>query len=481
MIGINLAKVAPWSPEIPFVNPFKTSRWAWSIKGFPQIVEGLDERGWIEALQPPEPGVKAVALLFEGMDKDSPRSGRWICHYEGEGEITYRLGARKIAGESIPGRDVIQVGLATVFIEITSLKENPIRNIWLEKEGQPAGLGFFNPDFLEVIKPFKVIRFMDWQKINDSTQKEWSDRPVPQDAQWTIKGAPLEVMVSLVNRLDVDPWFNMPHMATDDYVLNFAEYIRDNLGLGRKVYIEYTNEDWNSIFPQSAWIEEQAKSEGVKRFEWFARRTAQIINICKEVLGNRVIGVLATQAAWPGLGRSTIDFLRRTGGFCSIDAIAIAPYFGHYLGDPRFLEQTEKMTLDEMFQELTDGKILNLQGKPIAPQGALKIAYRNMDAYSKLCQENGKALVAYEGGQHLAGFGRARSSKRLMDLFVAANRDPRMGEIYQEYLQYWRKAGGGVFCHFNSVTRPTGSGSWGAMENLLDRENPKYRALLGAL
>jgi hypothetical protein len=39
-------------------------------------------------------------------------------------------------------------------------------------------------------------------------------------------------------------WINIPAMANDDYVLNAAKLIKDNLDESVNVYVEYSNELW---------------------------------------------------------------------------------------------------------------------------------------------------------------------------------------------------------------------------------------------
>ena len=53
----------------------------------------------------------------------------------------------------------------------------------------------FNPDFLEGVKKYKVIRFMDWQRTNKSPfGASWADRPLPSNQFYTgDAGVPLEV------------------------------------------------------------------------------------------------------------------------------------------------------------------------------------------------------------------------------------------------------------------------------------------------
>jgi hypothetical protein len=92
----------------------------------------------------------------------------------------------------------------------------------------------------------------------------------------------------------------------------------------------------------------------------------------------------------------------------------------------------------------------------------------------------GLDLVAYEGGQHLVGTGEALNNQQLAALFIAANRHPRMRELYLEYLNQWREVGGGLFNHWNDVYPYNMFGSWGAIEyqNQDPATAPKYQALM---
>ncbi len=76
----------------------------------------------------------------------------------------------------------------------------------------------------------------------------------------------------------------------------------------------------------------------------------------------------------------------------------------------------------------------------------------------------GLKVLAYEGGQHLVGVGGAENNEKLMDLFIAANRAPRMKDIYLEYLRAWKDAGGDMFMIFSSTGAPSKWGSWGILE-----------------
>ena len=70
------------------------------------------------------------------------------------------------------------------------------------------------------------------------------------DATWSRKGVPIEVMMALSTRLRAEPWVNIPHLADDDYVSRFASLVLEALPDDFRVWVEYSNEVWNSQFSQ---------------------------------------------------------------------------------------------------------------------------------------------------------------------------------------------------------------------------------------
>jgi hypothetical protein len=87
-------------------------------------------------------------------------------------------------------------------------------------------------------------------------------------------------------------------------------------------------------------------------------------------------------------------------------------------------------------------------------------------------------LLAYEGGQHLVGVGSVQNNPSVTNLFVAANRDPRMGDLYQRMLESWHNSGGGLFMHYASVGQYGRYGSWGVLESMGQQTSPKLEALI---
>ena len=116
---------------------------------------------------------------------------------------------------------------------------------------------------------------------------------------------------------------------------------------------------------------------------------------------------------------------------------------------------------------------------PNSPEGgALALAYRNMEAYAELAEDEDLPLLAYEGGQHLVGTNGLENNQAITDLFIAANRDPRMGEIYRDYLEQWSDTRGDLFVNFSDIKTPSKWGSWGALDSVYQESSPKYDAII---
>ena len=84
------------------------------------------------------------------------------------------------------------------------------------------------------------FRYMDWTATNNSPVSMWQSRPKPTDQTQADRGIALEYQIAHANQTQTHPWFNIPHLATDDYVRNAATMIRDQLATGLVARIEYS-------------------------------------------------------------------------------------------------------------------------------------------------------------------------------------------------------------------------------------------------
>lgn len=534
-LGINLEAVVDFSSVYPFTDFFKQSRpWITASQTVFDTDDAdqldLDEDGWVRSLpacNAGNPQQFCIARTVINSAGAAYPSGRYLVLYEGSGTISYGLGAQKVPGESSPGRDVIEVEGRSIWqLDITSTAAPPnhLRNIRVLPPGFDPALGVvpvFHPDFLAELQPYRAIRFMDWMETNGggfsgraNDQQVFSQRPRVAQAHYSREGGvPLEVMIALANASGGEPWFTLPQRVNDDYVTRFADIVRDQLAAGRRVYVEYSNEVWNSAFPQGAEIEARGNAlygalgdPFIRRLNAHGQRTAEICSLFKAAFGaeaSRVTCVLGAQAANAFTQTEAADCpvaiqagARTTPCRDDIDAVAIAPYFGNYTNVPANEIEIQTWTLDQLFNELNfGGQLANNFNTPCTENGpafsgrvvggrctvsATEEVGLWMDNHFVAARSRGLSMIAYEGGQHLVGVFGVENNAAITDLFVAANRDLRMGEIYESYLGNWKARGGELFAVFSLSFSYGRFGSWGMVEQLGQLPRPPKAAAVDA-
>jgi hypothetical protein len=516
-LGTNLTSVTDYSPQLPFIDLFKISR-AWFTQCAPGQDPGctngnawdtgeaqsldLDSSGWVRSLPSRASApIFTMAATYWDVPAQFP-AGRYIVRYEGEGTIEYGLGAAKDASRSTTRRDVVSVDPSNggILLRITSIDPNNngnyIRNITVVRESDEQLLpaNRFSASFLSQLYPYQALRFMDWMRTNDSSNATWGARALSTDARYSSdKGVPAEVMIDLANTTDKAPWFTLPHQADDSYIQSFAALARATLRADLPVYVEYSNEVWNDAFSQGSWVQARgeaawpggAESGFTKRINYYGRRAAEICDLWKAAFSDdpgRVVCVVASQAANSWTASEALSCPLWNQGPCAahgISALAIAPYFGDYLGQEVAKSEVRSWTglsdggISSIFTELRSGS--RLSGGPSG--GALSQSFGWIEENKRVADANGVSLVTYEGGQHLVGIGSAGDDDSITALFTNANRDSRLGDLYNDYLSGWSNRGGGVFMHFTDITDYSKYGSWGALERIGQTSSPKYNAL----
>ncbi|MDY0356138.1 MAG: hypothetical protein RBR19_09690 [Sedimentisphaerales bacterium] len=474
-LGINLGGVTYWSSEIVFVDLFKHSQTFKSQAPGKGYAQGgpldLTDDGYVRSLA--GGGHFADSIVLSQPTLGYPE-GIYTCLYDGRGKIAFAYGVETV--EERPGRVRIHVradqNLLTLRVTETD-PSDPVRHIRVILPGfeQTYDEQPFHPDFLKRWERFSTLRFMDFQRTNDSKQTHWSDRATPAfQTQGDDAGVALEYMIRLSNTLGADPWFCMPHMASDDYVRSFAEMVKARLAPGLKIYVEYSNECWNGIFAQARYCRDKGKEMGLSdndyqaQLRYYSKRSVEIFRIWEEVFGDadRLVRVLAAQSANPWTSEQVMDFER---AYEHADALGIAPYFGNALGDPKRQDEVAQITVDEVLDRCAE----------FIAEGNTTIARQ-----AKLATQRGLRLVAYEGGQHLVGHSGAENNEKMTELFHAANRHPRMKQLYLNYLAGWKQHGGTLMSIFSSMGTYSKWGSWGLLEyhGQDPAEAPKYQAVI---
>lgn len=475
-LGINLAGPADYGTELPFVDVFRLSREWISQEQGKEFGQGpklsLDKHGWVARL---EPACWAETPLCTIEGGHYP-SGEYTVLYEGSGTIDVS-GAASIAA-SKPGEIKIKVDSRGGGFFLKLMKTDPdnhVRNIRVIMPGfvETHQKNPWHPKFLERWQGVDCLRFMDLMLTNNSTIKTFDDRPKIDDATYTKKGVPVELLCDLANRVGADAWFCMPHQADDEYVRGVAKLVKERLDPKRKAYIEYSNEVWNGMFEQTKF----AGDEGLKLkfadkhweagWRYTAHRSKQIFAIWEKEFGgrNRLVRVLASQSVVPYISEQILNF---DGAGRQADALAIAPYIGFNVSPD------EKPTSDEVAQWSVDQVFDHLE------KTALPEAIKAMHEQKEVADKFGVRLIAYEGGQHLVGVKGGEDNEKVTELFKKTNAHERMGKLYERYFDAWIKEGGDLFCYFSSISQWSKWGSWGLLQFHDDdpRQSPKYKAVM---
>ncbi len=504
-LGINLDSVKDWNPDHAFIDVFKKSR-DWMTRnsdGSGSWNSGLaseiprDANGW--PTQAPFFSSRAVASQIVHTIITVSEAGAYVCRYEGRGEFSINA-----SGLSKPLTIVADSAGVKQFTFDVALDADGQATIWLEilvtqpddylKNFQMITPGFqadadamtFHPRYKENLQNFQVLRFMDWGQTNASPVVHWQDRTRPEhNTQARSSGVALEYIARLANELEKDVWICIPHMADDDYVTQAARLLRDNLTYNLKIYLEYSNETWNTAYPfgtdglgQTDWVQDQGQRLGLDVNRWIAGhkytalRSAQVWQLFEKKFystADRVIKVLGSQAANVSVSQMRINTLldpnlNPTG--LLPDALAIAPYFGNHIADQLVTENTvESISTDAILDIAADDIYMNTAAAVIEHQ--------------ELAIAHGLWLITYEGGQHLAGTMGNENNDVLTDKLIAANRHPLMYDLYINYLDTLMDSGICLFNHFAYIAAPSKWGAWGSLEYLLQPIElaPKFEAL----
>ncbi|TCM20822.1 hypothetical protein EDF56_102485 [Novosphingobium sp. PhB165] len=443
VIGVNLYGLLTYNRQPVFANLIEQGEWfssrgqSWKQMGDSQ----LDPSGWVKWLNPGETAPHLLALPGAPFRPETVR-----CTFTGKGELQAGGVARVQDSDAHSlTLDLQPTGnpeeLAWIELVRTD-PQDPLKNIDCRKVGTLADARF-DPDFLAFLKGFRVIRFLDWQRVNDNAPVSWATRTLPGSAsQVSAAGASIEDMVDVANATGADPWFLMPYNADADYVRHFAQLVRARLSPKRTVYVEFGNEVWNDYFDAAQQAQREGLAQGLgagdpmrARMERYAERMEETMKVWTSVYADRpsaLVRVCSTQHANSSLARMVLGH-RDTARW--VDALATAPYIwfdlkGYHAGD-----------VDRVFAGLP---------------GAVDRTMAMADENKAIAAEYGKRYIAYEGGQHLITDD--------LDLARAIQRDPRMGAIYARYLEGWRQRFGDTMVLYASTTPIAGYGSWGLRE-----------------
>lgn len=317
-LGVNIAYTSPNDPTLIFADTVRQAaafQRNSSYLSFNAPVP-VDAQGW--------PTTDATLPLWS-----EPREpeGTYLLSFTGQAQVTDWLAVGGFAAGGVPYGQTLPAGVgydpstntttaqwivpattsttSGAFIGFVNSRRTPasavgsgVTNVQIMRPlargsstSHPPG-ELFTADFKKLVANFTVIRYMDYLATYANNQHVWSDRVKPTDRTqyqvqagygWQGKGGAWEYAVELANETGKDMWINLPLLVDDDYVTRLAQllaYGSDGtnpytapqanpayppLNAGLKVYVEYSNEIWNTYFPMyhtNAVLAQQAVAAG---------------------------------------------------------------------------------------------------------------------------------------------------------------------------------------------------------------------------
>ncbi len=526
-MAIGLAGINDWSVQQPFLDVMKTARpWIghrpgrWGGVEYAELLRTglLDAYGWPMRI-PRHLGSIGTLILTDLPEQAVSLTGRYRLRFEGRGIVevagrasNVRYGKGEVTFDFAPGPGSVDIRIQRSDPAGDGDHVRNISVVKLARAGAYDSGAVFNPDWLARIRGFRVVRLMDWMATNDSTQSQWENRPKVSDFSWAVKGVPLEIMLALSQEIDVDVWFNMPHLADDDYVRRFAMQVQKHLPQGRQAYVEFSNEVWNWQFDQTRWADAQALARwGAKDagMQYYGVRAAEVARVWSGVFDGtdamRLVNVISSQTGWLGLEQMVLEAplrLANTRPAGAFDAYAVSGYFGGILGtetrapavrgwiaDSR---QAAEAAARSLTGEARQDYILHhqydaaaaLAGRELRDGGVsgdatdtlADLLGKTLPYHAEVAQTYGLRLIMYEGGSHVTGIGANVDDPELAAFFIHFNYTPEMGMLYDQLIAGWYQLGGELFNAYADVRAPSKWGSWGALRYLSD-QNPRWDAL----
>lgn len=283
---------------------------------------------------------------------------------------------------------------------------------------------------LDLLKPFGVIRFLDWMGTNGNGEGE----------------APAD-MVDLCNATGAAPWFPIPDLWSDLRVREFFRFVAANLHRDLPVYVEPSNELWNNEFGQSHRIREGGQKGNPIEHDKWAALADRIFAIAREELGNRAVLVLAGQETNLWHTEQVLPLLT-----VKPDAISSAAYIGN-----------------KAHEEADDvAGIVAYCEKDLARKS------EDRREWAALAKDEGMAYLIYEGGLHPM----PKDSISVAMLREFAGSDDA-GRLTAENIDDAFEAGAEVFCIYSLLTPWNQWGAFGHLE-YYDEPTPRYEAAVEA-
>jgi hypothetical protein len=436
----------------------------------------VDDKGWLTEL-PVVDGVQQAVVANVFYTKILP-AGNYIVEWKGEGKLTTYSDVESLGDNKYrikwEGSSATNESGISLIIEETDPNNtgNNIRDIQIyqEKHADLIAMGEkFDPKWFQAIDDFRVLRTHDWQGTNFSKVTEPTTNDFTSDQAFWVRdgrGMPIELLVETANQARSDLWINIPHMATDKYMEEVAKYVKTNLDKDLRVYVEYTNEYWTTIFDQHPYLNDKGKElfgdAPFANAQAYGARASEMTKIFKDVFGSenkRLYPTVTLSSDAFGTAEAltmltTPDYVAK-GGVSPLDAgiryLATDGYLSWFNSDPYAdgLVDEWMKEADGGFKSARDFLLDQLKNELVP----------NWKTGRALADKYGLEFGVYEGGALLInGLDPLGGNPKYTNFNEAFQLSPEMKEVYEAELAAWKATGSGPFAWYSDTGR---WGPWG--------------------
>ncbi|UOA09122.1 hypothetical protein [Methylobacter sp. S3L5C] len=490
-MGINISWINDWgNRDLTFVDIMKQARGfatvsaPWDPTNNPAP---LDAKGWPTTdfgvyfiTNPSDPLSRPLTTTFPSM------FGTYKLSFTGKATVNaYNCckiqNATYSATNNTTTADVV-VGPTDELVALTFTNTtNGAQNIQLLRPGYPIGTTqIFTSEFLKALSPFSTIRVMEALLTNGNPGSTWAARKLSTDpTQQDSRGIAWEYVIQLANASGKDIWINIPDKVdlndttANNYVTQLATLIKNTLKPGIHVYVEYSNELWNSSYGFSQTADNTAAAvaevksgadatlnydNGNNQWYWGYRRaahqTVKISQLFANVFGPSAINttirpVYMSQYVQPFITQDALLYLNANFGAPNKYLYAIG-------GAPYFSTPSSYIDINSLFTSLLAGINEIMPGFSDLPAYNGGIVYSGIQ-FKSLANYYGLKSIMYEGGPDLS----INSSAAFAE---TAAGDHRINQMVQAQLANFLGCGNDLFVYYK-LAGPAGD-MFGAYEDV---------------
>ena len=461
-------------------------------------VDGLGSGQWVNVCHAATGWYAAAGEAVKGFDANGFPLSHALCHIDlrgypaGEYSVAFTGGNLTIRGHpltNVKAQGTSSLGVVTLAAGEYLILESDggVRSLRILCPGygqlaQPS----FTPDWVAGLKPFRCLRVMDWQMINVTTPQHFSDLPKLTDFDQTSRGVAIDFCINAANAAGCDLWVCIHDTLDDDGARAVADAMKQLRG---HIHVEYSNELWNTDFPQSKRL--YALSTDPKRcllWDGYIDQAGMIVHYA-DAQGNVILGTDGrTRAARIAAGRAAHvgQIFRNELGPAKVSVVfaaqCMAPDWAssglEWIDASRGGAQAAQGGFDELaiapylplpgFADLVNDGLWACENKFI--DGPLAAA---IESHRQLAAKYHLRLVAYEGGQSWFPLNGGDVDH---DSITAAQWDARMKDLYAHLLGVCAAHEMELFCH--DSYRAAEYSKWGYWPLVVGAKNtPKYGAL----